>query len=225
MQVTGNNKKISVQVSLNGFSFSTYGCARSGWLSADRVFTTPEFQKRYDEVEISVFTPKFTLVPENFFSADNAREMLSSVVTLDPSDSIECCPVEEFGAVAVYSNNIGESLSRVVSQIVLQVDGSSVAPVPELVCQLRSLSSIENYNKIVASHADGHLYLTIAQGRTLLLSSAYQAPDFTTALYYVFLAMKRFQLNPEVSDIIFRTPLSEAEESTLYDYFRSVDTK
>ena len=36
-------------------------------------------------------------------------------------------------------------------------------------------------------------------------------------------AMKKLQLNPEMSTITFRTPLSEAEEMSLYRYFRAVD--
>ena len=70
---------------------------------------------------------------------------------------------------------------------------------------------------------DGVLYLVIAQGKSLLLCNSYQAPDFTTAEYFIFLAMKKLQLNPEVSTIAFRTPLSEEDRMSLYRYFRNVD--
>ena len=45
--------RISIQVGLSGYSFKveTDGTVRSsGWLSADRIFTSTEMQKRYDEV-------------------------------------------------------------------------------------------------------------------------------------------------------------------------------
>ena len=51
----------------------------------------------------------------------------------------------------------------------------------------------------------------------------YQAPDFTTAKYFIFLALKKLQLNPEVSTICFRTPLDEDQEMSLYRYFKSVE--
>jgi hypothetical protein len=70
---------------------------------------------------------------------------------------------------------------------------------------------------------DGVLYLVIAQGKTLLLCNSFHAPDFTTAEYFIFMAMKKLQLNPEVSTISFRTPLSEDDEMSLYRYFKSVD--
>ena len=70
---------------------------------------------------------------------------------------------------------------------------------------------------------DGVLYLVIIQGRSLLLCNSFKAPDFTTAEYFIFLAMKKLQLNPEVSTITFRTPLSEEDEMSLYRYFKNVD--
>ena len=88
---------------------------------------------------------------------------------------------------------------------------------------LSSLDTIADYNKIVASYADGYLYLVIAQGKTLLLCNAYQAQDFTTAEYFLFLALKKLQLNPEMSTVYFRTPLEEEDEITLYRYFKNVE--
>ena len=88
---------------------------------------------------------------------------------------------------------------------------------------LSAMAEISDYNKIVASYMDGYLYLAIAQGKTLLLCNAFQAPDFTTAEYFVFMTMKKLQLNPEMSSIYFRTPLAEEQEMSLYRYFRSVE--
>ena len=40
---------------------------------------------------------------------------------------------------------------------------------------------------------DGILYLVIAQGKSLMLCNTYQAPDFTTAEYFIFMAMKELE--------------------------------
>lgn len=88
---------------------------------------------------------------------------------------------------------------------------------------LSAMADIPDYNKIVAAYMDGWLYLAIAQGKTLMLCNSFQAPDFTTAQYFVFLAMKKLQLNPEMSSIYFRTPLEDEQEMSLYRYFRSVE--
>ena len=216
---------ISIQVSLSGYSFKVQegGEVRSsGWLGPDRIFTTPEFQRRYDEVDIALMTPKCTLVPDSFFRPDAVRSMLADVVSLDPSDAVGYVRLPELGAVLLFSNTIGESLSRVLSQTVLTASGAPAPVLPEMYYILRALPSCEDYNKVVASWRDGWLHLAVAQGKSLLLANVYSAPDFTTAEYYLFLVLKRLQLNPEVSTVCFRTPLSPEAEMSLYRYFKAV---
>ncbi|MBQ1750705.1 MAG: DUF3822 family protein, partial [Bacteroidales bacterium] len=70
----------------------------------------------------------------------------------------------------------------------------------------------------------GYLYLVIAQGKSLLLCNVYEAVDFTTAEYFIFLALKKLQLNPEISTVSLHTPVSGDEEMSLYRYFKSVES-
>ena len=192
-------------------------------MSAERIFTTPEFLCRYDNVEISVFTPKVTLVPEQFHEDSISGASLRNVAELAAGDDVLSVPVPEFAAVLVYSNTIGETLSRAVSETVLDKEGNKSRPLPEMYYMLKAVSGLPDYNKILASYMDGVLYLVVAQGRSLLLCNSFHAPDFTTAQYFIFLAMKNLQLNPEVSTITFCTPLSEEDEMSLYRYFKNVD--
>ena len=221
-----NIDRISIQVGLSGYSFkieSDNGLHSSDWLSADRVFTTPEFLKRYDKVDLAVFTPKASLVPTQFFSPEVAKKLLSEVVSLKDDEVVESVSVPEYNAVLVYSNNIGETLTRVVSETVLCTDGSKAHPLPVMYHMLKALPSLPDYNKILAAYMDGVLYLALAQGATLLLCNSFKAPDFTTAQYFIFLALKRLQLNPEMSAITFMTALDYEQEMSLYRYFRSVE--
>ena len=222
-----NYNGISIQVGLSGYSFRLWNAGQmtsaSGWLSSERIFTTPEFQRRYDEVAVSVFTPKVALVPAQFFSPERAKELLDDVVNIGVNDTVEFVEVPHLASVLVYSNAIGETLSKVISETVLKLDGSKARLLPEMYYILEQLPSLKEYNKILASYMDGVLYLVIAQGKTLLLCNSFHAPDFTTAEYFIFMALKKLQLNPEVSTISFRTPLSEDDEMSLYRYFKSVD--
>ena len=218
--------RISIQVGLSGYSFkieSANGTESSGWLGAESIFTVSQMQKRYSDVHIAVFTPYCTLIPENFHKPELSKEMLSEVADLPQGAVVEYVPVPEYNAVMLYSNNLGGTLHKVVSESVLRTDGTKALPLPELYSMLKSLNGIQEYNRIVASYMDGVLYLVIAQGKTLLLCNTYSAPDFTTAEYFIFLAMKKLQLNPEMSTINFRTPLADEQEMSLYRYFKSVD--
>ena len=158
---------------------------------------------------MSRHTPKAALVPSAFFDAASAREILSRTVLLDKDEKIEYISLPEFSAELVYS---------------LSVDiDSSEDTIPELYYVLKAISGVAEHNKIVASYRDGVLSLAIAQGSDLLLANVFEAADFTTAEYFIFMAVRKLQLNPEVSTIHFLTPLSPEEEMSLYRYFRSVE--
>ena len=209
--------RISIQVSLSGYSLF------SRWYSPDKAFTAPEFQRRYDSVELSLLTPKVALVPDRFFDPARCREALSDVVDLEDGDRVSHVALPEFSAVLVYSLDIGESLSAMLSRTVLLSDGSPSRVLPEMYWLLDSIKLCRDYNKILASYRDGWLHLVIAQGHNLLLANVFRAPDFTTAEYFIFLALKKLQMNPEVSTVCFRTPLEADEEMSLYRYFKSVE--
>lgn len=96
--------------------------------------------------------------------------------------------------------------------------------VPELYNLLQCTERIDDYNKIVLSYAGGKLFLVVASGKNLMLCNSFEAVDFTTAEYFLFAALKKFQLNPEMSVLYCRTPLTPEQELTLYRYFRSVES-
>ena len=218
--------RISIQVGLSGYSFKVQADGEdrsSGWLSAERIFSTQEFQRRYSEVSISVLTPKCALVPAQFHTPETSRMMLSEVVTLADEDVVEFVQVPEFAAVILFSNTTAGTMSRVLSETVIHLDGTKSRPLPEMYFMLKQLQVIPDYNKILVSYKDDTLCLVIAQGKSLLFCNTFKAPDFTTAEYFIFLAMKKLQLNPEVSTIFFRTPLEQEEEMSLYRYFKNVE--
>ncbi len=148
-------------------------------------------------------TPKVALVPSAFFDPASAREALSRTVKLDKDDKVEYISLPEYSAELVYSLS---------------------SDLPELYYLLKKLPEIKEYNKIAASYGDGVLSLAIAQGENLLLANTFQAADFTTAEYFLFMAVRKLQLNPEVSTIHFISPLSGEEEMSLYRYFKTVET-
>ena len=122
---------------------------------------------------------------------------------LDKDDKVEYISLPDYSAELVYSLS---------------------SDLPELYYLLKKLPEIKEYNKIAASYGDGVLSLAIAQGENLLLANTFQAADFTTAEYFLFMAVRKLQLNPEVSTIHFISPLSGEEEMSLYRYFKTVET-
>ena len=149
----------------------------------------------------------FTLVPSNFFNPAAERETLAEVADLKEGDKVSHIEIPQYDAVLIYT-----------------VDGgSSVSGYPGIYGILQDLPKCPEYNKILCCIEDGTLYLAIAQGKNLLLANYYKVKDFTTAEYFIFLAMKSLQLNPEVSTISWKSGLSKDEEMSLYRYFKSVE--
>lgn len=168
---------------------------------------------------MSRHTLKVALVPSAFFDPDSLREILSRTVRLDRDDQVEYISLPEFSAELVYSRSDSEPVPELAEgQVVRQ------AHQPELYYLLKKIPEISEYNKIVASYGDAVLSLVIAQGDNLLLANTFGAADFTTAEYFLFMAVKKLQLNPEQSTVRFMTPLSEEEEMSLYRYFKAVET-
>ena len=146
-------------------------------------------------------THKCTLVPSAYFAEEDARCILSDLYPLDESEKVSFVSVPSRDAFLVYA-------------------GETVPPVMNL---LSLLDSCPDHNKILMHHEDGCMDLVIARGDELQLVNSYPAPDFTTAEYYLFLAMKTLQLNPEVSCVRVSSPLSQDEEMSLYRYFKAVE--
>lgn len=168
-------------------------------------------------MEISLLTPKCTLVPSHFFDSSACVESLAEVVTLEPGDKTDYLDIPQYDAVLVYATNDG--VTAVIDE---NVSGGG-EPRPEMFYVLRDLCECREYNKILCSWQDGYLFLAIAQGKTLLLANVFKAVDFTTAEYYIFLSMKSLQLNPEISTICLRRPVGQDEEMSLYRYFKAVE--
>ena len=149
----------------------------------------------------------FTLVPSHFFDPATAREALSEVAQIKDGDAVKYLEIPQYDAVLVYAK-----------------DGdSAVSDRPEIYRILTRLPACTEYNKILCSQQDGRLYLAVAQGKNLLLANSFPARDFTTAEYYLFLALNSLQLNPEISTVCFLTPLDAEDEMSLYRYFKAVE--
>lgn len=146
---------------------------------------------------------KCTLVPSRCFEEGDARCILGELYPLADSEEVSFLEVPRYEAVFLYSTPDGQP--------------------PVLYDLVTGLDACPEYNKILLQYGDGVLDLAIGQGGRLLLANSYPAPDFTTAEYYLFLAMKSLQLNPEVSTVTVRSPLSPEEELSLYRYFKSVE--
>lgn len=148
----------------------------------------------------------FTLVPSGFFDPAAERESLAEVANIQEGTKVDHIDIPQYDAVLIYT--VGEDSD---------VSGLKMAEI------LGVLPKCAEYNKILCSISDDCFYLAIAQGKSLLLANSYRIQNFTSAEYYLFLALKSLQLNPEVSTVCWLSHLDADDEMSLYRYFKAVE--
>lgn len=145
--------------------------------------------------------PKFTLVPSELFDRDNAEQYLKEVVPLAEGEPLSFLEVPSEKAFLVFAGD-----SR-----------------PVVYDMLLSLCKIREYNKIVFDLRDGVLSLVVAIGDSLALCNAFPADTFITAQYYIFLTLKRLQINPQLSTIFSMGEMDASQLLSLCRYFKNAE--
>lgn len=218
-----NRSKVSIQVSLNGYSFQTVrkdSYCSFGWKHWDCTEDLPVCEN-FEQVEVSVFTPLFTLVPSQFFNPDRAGILLGEVVELPEDSIVEFESVPDYEACMIYSFPFEKKYLEDKLGLFAKKDFSDKV-LPHSYFQISYLRSLPEHNKIIASYVDGYLYLTVGGGKDLLFCNSFKADTFTTAEYYIFLVVKALNMNPEASSITFLSQITREQEMSLYRYFKSV---
>lgn len=127
---------------------------------------------------------KYTLVPSSFFRKEDSYKLLSQAVQLDGNDEAKYQELPEFQAVLVYASNSGQGK-------------------PVIADLLAVLPSIDEHNKVVAHFDGSELDIAIAEGSKLLFANTYEVSDHVSGEYFIFAAMRQFQMNPEVTVVYF----------------------
>jgi len=95
--------------------------------------------------------------------------------------------------------------------------------VPAVADLLHLAPTISEHNRVLATLEGGYVHIVIADDRRLLLCNSYHASDNITAEYFIFAAIKQFQINPEVTTLFFlgETPMEIRDD--LFRYFKGVE--
>lgn len=146
---------------------------------------------------------KYTLIPEGYFSPDQAAALLGSVVVLEKSEPVEFLELPCYKAVLLYAG----ALSRA----------------REIAALVEAAASLAAYNKVVVRLGKNVVDIVLAAGDRLLLCNSYPASDGVSAQYFLFAALKQFQINPEVTTVHFYGEADESVKSDLFRHFASVE--
>jgi hypothetical protein len=210
MPETGNNHlyRLSVQAGLNDCSFIVINDAAATCLSLHRFLyqSVSDDNERQKDLEgwlhklrsknayhtvsqCCICLPSFTLVPSTVFHPETAAQLLKAVHPLGDLDEVYHFHLDSPELVCVYS--IPQYLSQSLIKHYKHTQFYSIAiPI------LQRIIRLEGHTRALFFYWDQHLYLALARADQLLLCNAYKAPQFETALYFLFAALHQWQLNP-----------------------------
>ena len=146
---------------------------------------------------------KYTLIPEGYFSQPMAADLLKKVVILEETDSVNSLELPWYKAVLVYAGAEGEARS--------------------LAGMIEAAAALDRYNKVVVHWGDQRVDIVVAAGEKLLLCNSFPAADPVTVQYYLFAALRQFQINPELTTVHFSGDPGEAVKGDLFRHFASVE--
>ena len=223
--------RLSIQACLSGFSFAILDeaaalCRRlhchtfSNPHDQDDVYTEMvmwcqrhlDLKYHYASAQCVYCSPSFSLVPESLFSPDKAAAILRSIHTINDLDEIHYHPLPQLGAICVFAipNSITAPLLK--SQPATQFYSIAVPLV-------QMATPLVGHTRILFFYQEQTLYLTLMRDQQLLLCNAFSAPEFNTALYFLFFVLHQWQLNPDSIRLYISGQITKQHRQILFNYF------
>ena len=223
--------RLSIQVDLSGFSFAILddGAALCRQLhhhtfpdtqDLNDIYTEvvtwyrkyPQLKSYYSSVQCIYCAPLFTLVPESTFEPEKAATILQSVHDINDLDEVYFQSIPPFGAICIYS--IPHSITSPILKNQSTTCFYSIA-----IPLIQMAIPLYGHTRAIFFYRSQYLYLTLMKEKQLLLCNSYYAPEFNTALYFLFFVLHQWQLNPESLRLYISGQISKQNRQLLQNYF------
>lgn len=227
--------RLSIQVNLDGLSFviedtQTNTCLHhyyypytlpgtdyNDWTKeVESVFLKDDFlQKRFSQCTVSIVTPKHTLVPNNLFQEAHAAAILKELFELDDLDEVNFKELPQIGATCIFA------IPAPISAMILKYQRKAVF-LAHVIPLFNFLASQKDFSRAMLHYTPSFIHVILMQGDKLLLCNAYAIDRFTSALYYVFFALKQWQMNPHSLNLYISGAYKPMHLKQLTQFFPSI---
>lgn len=227
--------RLSIQSNLSGFSFSVldpagmkclylrksdFSIATDGisdYLKkcSKMVESIPLLKKEYGKVTVITETEKYSLVPIAQFKERDILKQLSELYVIEDDEEVSFKIVEELDLVIIFAAN--STFLNIIRRV-----QESFESIPSIYLVLKVMLKRKDHNKLYLNYCKGRADVTVFIGSQLMLCNSYPAEDFSTALYFAFLALKQAFINPENTTVFIHGDLYIPEIQLLSKYFPMV---
>jgi hypothetical protein len=228
-------KKLTVQVSLSGMTFSAFDTLNNKVLSVDEVAfddakaedsmetvlkENPLFQESYDEVIVLHENNLATFVPTPLFNEAYLGSYLQYNTKVFETDFFA------FDALTTYSMNTVYIPYVNINNLFVDHFGNFTYKHVHtiLVSRLLALSKNVDDKKMFVHMADGHFEIIIVQNQHLLLFNSFDYKTPEDLVYYLLFTAEQLNMNPESFKLEFIGDITETDAyfKIAYKYIRNV---
>lgn len=217
------NNRLTIQLDLGGFSFTIYDRSGAVLTSGTADFPINTSDRHIDAVlngafsSVSVYCPtsKYTLVPSEYYSREEAVKVLSSLKTIGIDERVDTLDLPGQKSVMIYA--IQDDFISSIKEY--QKDAKFYPLAYDLIDRIPSLS---HNNRIICAFTQGQVHIVASERDKLLFVNSFPAEDMITAQYFIFSVARQVLFNPEHTYIyILGTALEQMREQLL-KYFAEV---
>lgn len=219
---------LSIQVSLDGFSFSVHqgdqkkclalkhielGQANSGTpenLLKERILHEEFLNSSYQSVSILWTTPKATLVPEEFFSEETASDLFQLCFPLEKREKILWKTIKGVQSTLIYT--IPESLLNFLSS---QFGEMELFHHTFPLLQFSPMVSEGNHPKIHVHVEKEFINIFIANKENKNYFNSFSYRDPADMVYYILNVIGQLKLNPEQSKVSLSGRINPESAATI----------
>ncbi|NLA15731.1 MAG: DUF3822 family protein [Bacteroidales bacterium] len=172
-------------------------------------------QKRFSRCSVMIDTQRHTLIPSSLFKPQRAIEVLEQLFDVAYLDEVNYATINPLEATCIYA------LPAPVNAMVAKHQHKArfyVTVIP----LLRFIMEQREYSRALMRYSSTHADLILMQGERLLLCNSYATDRFKTALYFLFFALKQWQLNPKSLNLYITGSFTPAHMKQLCTFFPSV---
>lgn len=227
---------LSIQVSLNGFSFSILSTEEdkvlafkttqlkiSNFLLISRRFddwieSEKMLQKPYKKVRIIVFSEHFTLVPENYFNKELKLEIPQHLFT-------ENCDLEVAeNAISILKTRVLFTLPDELNDVIQKKIGECEIVHPTKIL-LNNLPKTEKENGLVLLFGVHDFYFVLFNKKKILLANNFKIASKNDALYYILSTLKQLSVLTSQTEIYLTDSQYNSSEynDSLLPYFKGIE--
>ncbi len=227
--------RLSIQADLNGFSFSVTDDTKGDLLllySSDflmeredmdlfvkrctDLFTAmPILRSKYKRVTLIWGTEKYTPIPKRVHNNISELKVLESQHKLDDLDEIDTVELESENMSIIFAAN-----STFLNMLKTYQPEFNIYPL--IYINLKYLPLFEEYNKISFHYIKGAVSIVASEGEKIIYCNTFPAFHFNSALYYLLLALKEVQFNPESTTVFVSGNIRDLEMFDIAKYFSKV---